>query len=92
MDYLLYPIIFLVFPIILLGLTNRTKAIWAGRKGFPILQLGYDLVRLVRKKPVYSASTSLIFQASGVVFFLYNGSRGIRIAYASRTEFDFISV
>ncbi len=69
MDYILYPITFLAFPIILFGLINRTKAIWAGRKGFPILQLGYDLVRLARKKPVYSASTSWIFQVSGIIFF-----------------------
>src|SRR5436305_288176 len=69
MIYLLYAILLFVFPIPLVGLINRTKAIWAGRKGFPILQLAYDLVRLVRKEPVYSGSTSWIFQMSGVVLF-----------------------
>lgn len=68
MLYLLHILIILFLPIVLVGLTNRTKAIWAGRKGYPILQLGYDINRLMRKSSVYSTSTSWIFQSSGIVF------------------------
>ena len=33
-------------PIVLVGVINRVKARWAGRRGPPILQLAFDLVRL----------------------------------------------
>jgi formate hydrogenlyase subunit 4 len=46
------------------GVINRTKALWAGRKGQPLLQLYFDLARLIRKEPVYSRTTSWIFRAA----------------------------
>lgn len=52
----------LVAPIVVVGLVNRTKSLWAGRRGPPILQLGYDLVRLLRKRPVYSTTTTWVFR------------------------------
>jgi len=42
------------------GVINRVKALFAGRKGQPILQTYYDLFKLLRKSLVYSRSTTWI--------------------------------
>ena len=57
----------LVMPIVLTGVINRVKALWSGRKGPPILQLAYDLLRLVRKTPVYSTTTGPVFRIAPYV-------------------------
>jgi hypothetical protein len=36
-------------PPLLLGVINKTKAWFAGRNGPPVLQLYYDLIKLMRK-------------------------------------------
>ncbi|MEQ1503545.1 MAG: NADH-quinone oxidoreductase subunit H [Myxococcota bacterium] len=48
--------------VLLPGLVVRTKSWWAGRRGPPIAQLGWDLARLARKTPVYSAVTTPLFR------------------------------
>ena len=45
------------------GLVARVKAVAAGRRGPPILQLWYDLAKLARKGAVYARVTSWIFRA-----------------------------
>ena len=57
----------LVMPPLLLGIINRTKAIFAGRSGPPLLQLYYDLAKLMRKGLVLSRTTTWIFIAGPVV-------------------------
>jgi formate hydrogenlyase subunit 4 len=57
----------LLLPLPLVGLVNRTKAVWAGRKGARILQPASDLRRLLRKRPVYSATTTVVFRAGPLV-------------------------
>jgi formate hydrogenlyase subunit 4 len=42
------------------GVINRIKALFAGRKGQPILQTYYDLFKLLRKNLVYSKSSTWI--------------------------------
>jgi formate hydrogenlyase subunit 4 len=49
------------------GVIVKTKAILAGRRGAPILQLYYDLAKLVRKGTVYSTTTTWVFRAGPVV-------------------------
>jgi formate hydrogenlyase subunit 4 len=61
----LAALLLLPFPVV--GLVNRTKAIWAGRKGPRILQSASDLRRLLRKRPVYSATTTVVFRAGPLV-------------------------
>ncbi len=56
-----------VMPIVLVGVITRVKARWAGRRGPPILQLGYDVLRLFRKAPVYSTVTTPVFRIAPVV-------------------------
>lgn len=56
----------LVLSPLLLGIINRTKSLVAGRTGQPLLQLYYDLAKLMRKGAVYSATTSWVFRAGPV--------------------------
>ena len=51
---------------LLIGLINRTKAKFAGRKGQPLLQPYYDLVKLMKKGSVYSTTSTWIFRLGPV--------------------------
>lgn len=64
---LLPPLLALIFAPLLLGITNRTKAIMAGRVGQPLLQPYYDLWKLLQKGAVYSRTTTWVFRAGPVV-------------------------
>ena len=57
----------LCMPIFLVGVVNRTKALWAGRKGPGLLQSAWDLQRLMYKRPVRSTVASPWFQWGPVV-------------------------
>lgn len=52
---------------LLLGVINRTKARIAGRDGAPLLQLYFDLWKLLHKGAVYSRTTTWIFRAGPLV-------------------------
>jgi formate hydrogenlyase subunit 4 len=56
-----------LLPTLVLGAINRTKSLWSGRRGLPILQLAYDVIRLLRKRPVYSDTTTLVFRTTPYV-------------------------
>jgi len=58
----------LSMPIVLSGVIGRVKSWWSGRKGPPILQLAYDLARLVQKRSVYSTTTTPLFRIAPHVF------------------------
>ena len=57
----------LVLAPILLGVINKIKAFFAGRKGQPILQAYFDLWKLLHKGAVYSTGTTWIFRAGPAV-------------------------
>jgi formate hydrogenlyase subunit 4 len=57
----------LLLPPLLLGVVNRVKAIAAGRKGPPLLQLYFDLAKLLQKGAVYSRTTTWVFRAGPAV-------------------------
>src|SRR5262249_39017267 len=57
----------LTLPPLLLGVIAKTKALFAGRVGPPILQLYYDLVKLFQKGLVFSTTTTWVFKAGPVV-------------------------
>jgi formate hydrogenlyase subunit 4 len=57
----------LLFPPLLLGVINKTKAAFAGRVGPPWLQAYYDLAKLLRKRSVFSRTTTWVFRAGPVV-------------------------
>ncbi len=64
---LLNMIIGLAAAPLLFGIINRVKAKFAGRKGQPVLQLYFDIWKLLRKGAVYSKSTSWIFRTGPVI-------------------------
>lgn len=52
------------------GVAAKTKAVLTGRRGAPLLQLYWDLFRLLRKGAVYSTTTTWVFRlapAAGLV-------------------------
>jgi len=58
----IFPISAWLLAPLMLGVINRVKAIVAGRKGAPLLQLYFDLFKLLRKGSVYSTSTTMIIR------------------------------
>ena len=55
-------LVLLVMPFLLTGIINRVKALWSGRKGPPLFQPLWDVLRLLRKKSVYSSTTTPLFR------------------------------
>lgn len=52
---------------LLLGITTRVKALFAGRRGAPLLQRYVDLAKLLRKGAVFSTTTTWVFSAGPAV-------------------------
>jgi formate hydrogenlyase subunit 4 len=57
----------LVLAPLLVGVANRIKSFFAGRTGPPILQLYWDLGKLLRKGAVYSRTTTWLFRGGPLV-------------------------
>lgn len=49
------------------GIATRTKSLFTGRRGAPVMQLYFDLWKLVRKGTVYSTTTTWVFRAGPIV-------------------------
>jgi formate hydrogenlyase subunit 4 len=62
-----HVLVALAAPPFLLGVIAKTKAVFAGRVGPPVLQPYYDLVKLFRKGSVFSPTTTWVFRAGPVV-------------------------
>ncbi len=56
-----------ILPFALVGTINRVKSLWAGRRGPPIFQLAFDVLRLARKSSVYSVTTTPVFRVAPYV-------------------------
>ncbi len=61
-------IFLLIIPFIFIGIINRVKAIWAGKKGTPIFQSFYDFIKLLKKNEVISTTTSILFKIAPSVY------------------------
>jgi len=61
------PLLALLGAPLFVGLVNRTKALLAGRRGPPLLQLYFDLAKLLRKGAVYSGTTTWVFRAAPIL-------------------------
>ena len=64
---LVHIVLLLAMPPLLLGVIGKTKALFAGRVGPPILQPYHDLVKLFKKGSVFSTTTTWVFRAGPVV-------------------------
>ncbi|MDF2691797.1 MAG: hycD [Labilithrix sp.] len=92
----LHIVVLLALPTFVVGTINRTKALWSGRCGPPFAQLVFDIVRLVRKRAVYSRVTTPVFRltpwlglatafAAGLVVPVLGGAAPVRF------PFDFVA-
>ena len=63
----IHVLLMLGLPPLLLGVIAKTKALFAGRVGPPLLQPYYDLIKLFRKGSVFSSTTTWVFRAGPVV-------------------------
>jgi formate hydrogenlyase subunit 4 len=64
---LVHAVLVLTLPIALVGVVNRTKSWWAGRRGPRLLQSAHDLRRLLGKRPVVSTVASPLFRVGPYV-------------------------
>lgn len=65
--FVIQLLLVILFPPLLLGIINRTKAFFGGRQGPPLIQPYFDLWRLLHKGTVQSNVTTWIFRAGPVV-------------------------
>ena len=64
---LAHVLVLLAAPPLLVGIIHRTKSVFAGRRGPPVLQPYHDLAKLLRKGAVYSTTTTWVFRAGPIV-------------------------
>src|SRR5882757_8499632 len=64
---IIHVLLALSLPPLLLGVIAKTKALFAGRIGPPLLQPYYDLIKLFQKGSVFSTTTTWVFRAGPVV-------------------------
>ncbi|MEX2285715.1 MAG: NADH-quinone oxidoreductase subunit H [Planctomycetaceae bacterium] len=64
---LIHIVLLTALPPLLLGVIAKTKAVFAGRVGPPVLQPYYDVIKLVQKGSVISTATTWVFMAGPVV-------------------------
>jgi len=77
---LLHLAALLALPPLLLGIVNRTKAVFAGRVGPPLVQPYLDLAKLLRKGAVYSRTTTWVFRAGPVIGLAAVATAGLLLA------------
>src|SRR5947207_1928228 len=63
----IHVLLALILPPLLIGVITKTKALFAGRTGPPLLQPYYDLLKLLQKGSVFSTTTTWVFRAGPVV-------------------------
>jgi formate hydrogenlyase subunit 4 len=85
-DGLVHVALLILMPLPMLGLINRVKSIAAGRKGPPILQPVYDVVKLLQKGAVYSRTTTWLFVAGPIVALASSLLAALIVPLASTTS------
>ena len=56
-----------LLPPLMFGIVNRTKAWFGGRTGPPLMQLYFDLFKLMQKGSVFSQTTTVLFRIGPVI-------------------------
>lgn len=62
-------LILLFVPFLMIGIINKTKAFWGGRKGISVFQPFFDFIKLMNKEAVYSETTSWVFKFAPIINF-----------------------
>ena len=64
----IFSILFILLAApLFVGWINKQKAFLTGRKGAPILQPYYDLLKTIKKETIYAANSSFISRISPVI-------------------------
>ncbi len=79
---IIHVVVALLLAPLFLGVINRTKAVFAGRRGQPLLQLYFDLGKLLRKGAVYSRTTTWVFRAGPIVSLAAVGTALLVVPFA----------
>src|SRR5882757_1870979 len=82
---IIHVLLALTFPPLLLGVIAKTKALFAGRVGPPVLQPYYDLIKLFQKGSVFSTTTTWVFRAGPVIGLVTAGIAVLLIPLGSAT-------
>ncbi len=70
MLYTAINIIFIIFfPLFFIGLINRAKSFWSGRKGPSVMQPFRDFIKLIKKGEIISTAASFVFRIAPSVSF-----------------------
>jgi formate hydrogenlyase subunit 4 len=80
---IIHIIVLFALPPLLLGVINKTKAAFAGRRGPPLLQVYYDIAKLLRKGLVVSDTTSWVFLAGPVVTLVAVAMAGLIVPFGA---------
>ncbi len=72
-------------PPLLLGIIAKTKALFAGRVGPPVLQPYFDLMKLIQKGSVFSQTTTWVFRAGPVIGLVTAALAALLIPLANST-------
>jgi formate hydrogenlyase subunit 4 len=88
-------LVLLVMPFFLTGVINRVKSLWSGRKGPPLFQPAWDVLRLLRKTSVYSTTTTPLFRIAPWVLLISSLSSAMVTPLLGSTplvsfSFDFV--
>lgn len=68
-NYLIFFLYIVIYPFVYVGLINKVKAVWCGRKGAPVMQPLYDFIKLIKKSEIISRTTTFVFYFAPVVSF-----------------------
>jgi formate hydrogenlyase subunit 4 len=68
------------------GIANRTRGALTGRRGSPVLQLYRDILKLLRKRPLYSSTTSWLFRAGPVAALVSVAAAGMFLPLDGRAS------
>jgi formate hydrogenlyase subunit 4 len=80
---LVHAFLLLALPPLLPGVIQKVKSVIAGRQGPPVLQLYFDIAKLLRKGAVYSRTTTWIFRAGPIVSLASVATAGLLLPLAS---------
>jgi len=81
---LIHLVVALLAAPLLGGIINRTKAVFAGRAGPPLLQPYHDLARSYRKGSVFSPTTTWVFRAGPIVGFVTAALATLLVPFGAR--------
>jgi formate hydrogenlyase subunit 4 len=87
----------LFLPFLLVGIINRTKARWAGRRGPRLFQSLSDAVRLLRKNAIYSRVATQVFRLGSLIVLVTTIFAGLVVPIVSATPplsfaYDFVVI